>query len=313
VGAIAVVFDRGAASAAEIAAAIPPIAPLVSVLGPGIHAELARPLLVGHGAVVSSADGFAHTLAELRRLGVAGITTFSESMLKLTCDLAAALSLPFHGEETTRLLTDKSAQRRMLNMVGVSPIRTAEVRTAAGAADALDKVGLPAIVKPTTGDGSRNTYFLDERVASRQLISDLVSAAAGQVTMQPWSSRRISRDGTSGRSATMSRSNVPSRTATYFPSRHEPLRRSRLPSGQRRRPGWDPRMPHFEDLAHRSDHRGASQDHWTRRVPGQREPLAAPQSSTARLSAGQAPAGLPDLGMCARIAADECVFERSGY
>ncbi|CRK56699.1 hypothetical protein [Alloactinosynnema sp. L-07] len=90
----------------------------------------------------------------------AGVVTFSEYQLAETARLAATLGLPGHAAATVDVLTDKFAQRRALAAAGVQPTRCAVVTDVDAA---IAEVGLPAVVKPRVGAGSRHTSRVDTR------------------------------------------------------------------------------------------------------------------------------------------------------
>ncbi|MEU9980976.1 ATP-grasp domain-containing protein [Streptomyces sp. NPDC050856] len=159
---LAVVYDRGAASVAEITASLSPVAPLVFVVDPeDAHTEPLLPLLRDMGEVVSLADGPDRAAARLRRAGAEGVVTFSERMLPVTAELAGRLGLEFHDRRTVERLTDKWRQRACLREAGVDSVRCRRVTALDGLPPALAEVGYPAIVKPVVSEGSRNTYRID--------------------------------------------------------------------------------------------------------------------------------------------------------
>jgi biotin carboxylase len=106
--------------------------------------------------------------------GAAGITTFSEPMLRTTAELAELLRVPFHGRETAQCLTDKALQRYRLNAAGVSPVRHALVRHGADFERALDEVGLPVVIKPLVGRASADTFGCETRGEFATLVEALV-------------------------------------------------------------------------------------------------------------------------------------------
>jgi biotin carboxylase len=86
----------------------------------------------------------------------AGVVTFSEYQLPETARLAKALGLRGHAPETVGLLTDKIAQRRALADAGVDATRFRSLSPDPRAA--IEAVGLPAVVKPRRGAGSKDTF-----------------------------------------------------------------------------------------------------------------------------------------------------------
>ncbi|MFG2617351.1 acetyl-CoA carboxylase biotin carboxylase subunit family protein [Streptomyces sp. NPDC048507] len=182
---LVVVYDRGAADAGEIARSLAAVAPLVFVTRHGSgHAEPLLPLLRDLGEVVT----FRHTPEEvagrLKEIGPGGITTFSESMLGVTAGLAAGLGLPGHSRDTVRLLTDKFLQRQRLNETGAGGV-TGQLLTRPGEwPGAVRHVGLPAVVKPVRGEGSRNTYRVDDATEGLALVTGLLATEPALVLEQ---------------------------------------------------------------------------------------------------------------------------------
>ncbi|KJK58938.1 hypothetical protein [Saccharothrix sp. ST-888] len=156
--AIVVVYDQGAASPRDIIGRLGGSEPVVVALAPSEHAQQVGPLFEENCAgVVSLADTDEAVVALLRRYPVEGILTFSERMLPDTARLAELLGLPYNSPETVRVLTDKAAQRRCLREAGVDSVRSMVVSTPEDWPAALALTGLPAVVKPVRGEGSRNT------------------------------------------------------------------------------------------------------------------------------------------------------------
>ncbi|WP_406501854.1 ATP-grasp domain-containing protein [Streptomyces sp. NBC_01590] len=158
---LVVVFDKGAASAAELAVGLGDAAHLVFAVPQSDYIEPLLPTLGELGAVVELSDDEERDAEVLRPLSPSGIVTFSESRLRLAAGIAERLGLPFHSPSTALALTDKYRQRSALNAAGVSPVRTAVVREPAEWHDAWATVGLPAVVKPVRGEGSRDTFFVE--------------------------------------------------------------------------------------------------------------------------------------------------------
>ncbi len=159
---IVVVYDQGSASPREVIG-LERTAPVLVALADSEHARLVGPLFEENCAgVVSLAEGDEAVVARLREYGAEGILTFSERMLADTARLAGLLGLPFHTPETVRVLTDKAAQRRRLREAGVDGVRSALLTDADGWPVALAEVGLPAVVKPARGEGSRNTVLVTD-------------------------------------------------------------------------------------------------------------------------------------------------------
>lgn len=177
-GPLVVVYDRGAAQPSEIIAQLTAVAPLVFVLSPSEHARSREPIFAGVGPVVH-ADPPERALDRLRALGVAGIVTFSERAVPLTSRLAEGLGLPYHDLRTTRLLTDKAAQRSALAAAGIETPPFRRFTAPDEWTDVVREVGLPAVLKPVRGGGSHNTFLITEVESGRATVDKLL--ANGQV------------------------------------------------------------------------------------------------------------------------------------
>lgn len=106
------------------------------------------------------------------------ILTFSERMLDSTAHLANSLGLPFHNPKTVRLLTSKSAQRQRLHEAGVDSVRCHEITNPDEWEEAVAHVGLPAVLKPVRGEGSRNTLLIEHEQDGRHAVAEYFRRAA---------------------------------------------------------------------------------------------------------------------------------------
>ncbi|MCU7821156.1 acetyl-CoA carboxylase biotin carboxylase subunit family protein [Kitasatospora sp. DSM 101779] len=165
---LVIAYDHGAAAAAEIATALSADTPLAFLVPRTEHTVQVRPLLEQLGTVVDLSGGD-EDIARVRALRPDGIVTYSEPMLRDTARIAAALGLPGHGPETVLLLTDKHRQRRRLAQAGVDSVRHHPVHAPEDWPAALEAVGLPAIVKPLYGGGSRDTHLVRDEAALARL------------------------------------------------------------------------------------------------------------------------------------------------
>ncbi|MFD7921590.1 acetyl-CoA carboxylase biotin carboxylase subunit family protein [Streptomyces sp. NPDC059740] len=91
------------------------------------------------------------------RAPLSAITTFAEDKIRLTAEIAALLSLPYHSPEVAHTLTDKAAQRAALARAGLG-IGFGAAEDAAEAVELVRQLGVECVVKPRTGAGSRHTY-----------------------------------------------------------------------------------------------------------------------------------------------------------
>jgi biotin carboxylase len=101
-------------------------------------------------------------LAEVgRKHGVDGVMTVaSDRAVPIVAAVAEELGLPGIGPETAHRMTHKIAMRRCLAEAGVAQPAFAAVRTIHEGKDALQTVGLPAVLKPADSAGQRGLFLL---------------------------------------------------------------------------------------------------------------------------------------------------------
>lgn len=157
-----------AASPTQIASAagVDEIAFLVP-RGSGLSAEY-RAVLAAFGTVLDWED---ESVAE--RWCPDGITTFSENLLIATAELAEQLGLRTSHSAAVRLCGDKAAQRKRWHDAGLDRTRFVEVSSPDALAAAVVTVGLPCVVKPRRGTGSRNVFRVENDAALTQMLAAL--------------------------------------------------------------------------------------------------------------------------------------------
>jgi len=97
-----------------------------------------------------------------RRLKPDGVMTVSaDRAVPVVAAVAEALGLPGIGTETAHLMTNKIAMRRCFADAGVPQPRFAAVRTIREGHEALETVGLPAVLKPADSGGQRGVFRLE--------------------------------------------------------------------------------------------------------------------------------------------------------
>jgi hypothetical protein len=165
----AVVYDEGAASPLEIAQGLRSMGTVQFVVPDSAHVRNAMPLLRECGEVVMLDD------ASLR---ADAVLTFSERMLPHAARLAQALGLPGHSPQTVHALTDKVQQRQVLREASVDSVRQRAITDPAKLADAVAEIGLPAVVKPAHGEGSRCTFAL---TCAQDVTAAMNALTAGEV------------------------------------------------------------------------------------------------------------------------------------
>lgn len=92
-----------------------------------------------------------------------GLFAQSECILYDAALAAEQLQLPFHSPHTAELLRRKDLQRSALRLAGIPCPRTAVLDEGADAWAALAHVGLPAVLKPVTGNGSISTALIESK------------------------------------------------------------------------------------------------------------------------------------------------------
>ncbi|TCC06291.1 ATP-grasp domain-containing protein [Kribbella soli] len=179
---LAVVYDRGAVLPFEIARSLRPLAELVFVVPPSDHAQQASKVLRALGEVRALDDAMSGSRPD-------GVVTFSERMLGATSRLAADWGLPGHSSDVVELVTDKYAQRRRLAAAGVDPVRCHQLTRAGDWAAACDDVGLPAVLKPSHGEASRDTFLVHDRRTGADLVDQLLRRTPALVVEEYLSGR----------------------------------------------------------------------------------------------------------------------------
>lgn len=181
---LAIAYDDGAVSPGEVGVALAGLGDIVFLVPDTAHVATMRPVLARLGDVRDLSGDARRDAEALRELAPDALVTFSERMIRTTAGLAREVELPYHTPETALLLTDKTRQRAALRAAGVDDVRTAPLDCLADWPAALAHVGLPAVVKPVRGAGSRHTYPVhDEEEALRvltEIFAGLPPAPSGE-------------------------------------------------------------------------------------------------------------------------------------
>ena len=117
------------------------------------HRALSRFGDVADVTGMSEAESVSHLVA----LEPEGVVVFNDAPINLAASVARELGLPFHSPYTARLLTDKLAQREALGRAGLSVPAFAAVQLT----DVDVKVPFPAVLKPRSGAGGRDTFMVE--------------------------------------------------------------------------------------------------------------------------------------------------------
>ena len=175
---LVIVQDQGSVSPAQALDSLEGLADVTFAVCRSELNEALLPVLVELADVVELGDDLTAAAAELRKRAPDGILTFSESRQDVTAELALMLGLPYHTPEEVRLLTDKYLQRQRLREHGVDSVRSRRLTSAGQWPQAVAEVGLPAVVKPSTGQGSRSTYRVDSAEEGAGLVARLLTPVA---------------------------------------------------------------------------------------------------------------------------------------
>ncbi|WBC01116.1 hypothetical protein [Micromonospora sp. WMMA1976] len=160
---VLVVYDVGAATPREIVSAAAGVCEVLFLY----HRDMAESALTIEliEGLAAGIDGTGLSVPELVELlkpyELSGITTFSEYALRLTCELGNELGLRTHSPSALDRLTRKSLQRTALAQAGVDSVAFELVRSSGEVLPALKKIGVPAVLKPSMGTHSRDTFRLD--------------------------------------------------------------------------------------------------------------------------------------------------------
>lgn len=104
--------------------------------------------------------------ARLRDRGAAGVITYSDVMIEAAAAAAEHAALIYHSSAVAARLRDKFLQRDAMHGAGLEgpPFRLVPTGTSAEArAEIIAGVSLPAVVKPTRGNSSRDVMVVRSR------------------------------------------------------------------------------------------------------------------------------------------------------
>ncbi|MEU1818472.1 ATP-grasp domain-containing protein [Streptomyces roseifaciens] len=174
---IAVVYDKGAVAPAQFAAGLSGLGELLFLLPDSAHNEEMRPLLEQVGRTLRLTGDTETDIAAVRAENPAAVLTFAESQLATTSALTSALGLPGHSPETTLMLIDKARQRARLAETGVDRVRSIALTSADEWPRVAAEVGLPAIVKPLRGEGSRGVFVVADPEEVERLVAEVFVTA----------------------------------------------------------------------------------------------------------------------------------------
>jgi biotin carboxylase len=172
---ILVLYSHGAVGPIEVAAELSGLGTVV--LGvPELDAPSIVPFLQDVCDFVVLCGDTAAMTAQARNLAPAAVVTFAESMLPLAAAVTTELDLPGHSLRTVADLTDKSRQRARLAAAGVDDVACLRLTDLGQWPAVVTAVGLPLVLKPTHGQGSRSTYRVDTFEQGEALVCRMLGA-----------------------------------------------------------------------------------------------------------------------------------------
>lgn len=102
---------------------------------------------------------FAKAIHKLDKIEV--IANSSENRQDITAQIAAELKLPYHDSATIRNIYNKHEMRKILNEQGIDPTKGALASSKQAIMDFITEYGLPVVVKPVDGVGSKGVSIIN--------------------------------------------------------------------------------------------------------------------------------------------------------
>ncbi|MGW0771832.1 ATP-grasp domain-containing protein [Streptomyces sp. NPDC002676] len=133
------------------------------------------PLLRELADVVLLSDEDEQAVSQLKQIRPDALLTFSERMQRRTATIAESLGLRYHSPDVADVLTNKFRQRQILRHQGVDAVACVPLTAAHEWPEAVAAVGLPAVLKPTRGEGSRETHLVEGAAHGQALVRRLLS------------------------------------------------------------------------------------------------------------------------------------------
>ncbi len=158
----------------------------LSVISEDVEKKLPKELrarVAGHYQVQNIGDSaeLAKALKALAK-GVGPVDRLTGTLEQLQLPMAEARQLadvPGMRPEIARRFRDKDVMKEVLRAKGVPVAASALVSSAAGLSAFIDKVGLPIIIKPQAGVGSRGTHRVESKEDLAALIKRGLSPSKG--------------------------------------------------------------------------------------------------------------------------------------
>ncbi len=127
-------------------------------------------------------------IAFARRHAIDGVLTVgSDRAVPVVAAVAEALGLPGIGSETAHVMRHKGAMRDRLSEHGVPQPRYMRLRTAGDADQAADRVGFPAVLKPTDSGGQRGISRVHNKRQLRDALASTLSfSSSGEAILEAY-------------------------------------------------------------------------------------------------------------------------------
>ncbi|WP_322905177.1 ATP-grasp domain-containing protein [Paenibacillus campi] len=106
---------------------------------------------------------------------IRGITTTSEFYLEQVAKLTTFYGLPGNDVDTVRYVRNKAQTRRVLEQAGVLQPRFEVVHTEAELDEAIRRIGLPCVVKPTEDSGSNEVRLCTSMEVAQAQVRMILS------------------------------------------------------------------------------------------------------------------------------------------
>lgn len=142
-----------------------------------VHSDWSARGLAGEFVTAGDFEEAVEVAAALHeRHRIDGVVTYSELLLQPQAAIADRLNLPGNGPQAVEIAQSKARQRVVFAEQGVPSPRSAELRSAADLAPAVEHVGLPAVFKPSLGAGSTGVRLVCDLAELERAFEEAAAA-----------------------------------------------------------------------------------------------------------------------------------------
>jgi hypothetical protein len=180
---LGVLYGLGAASPSEIIAALPPGWSICWLVEPQDAASVPLRTVLEQSGPVHCWPDFLTARAPVK---LSSVTTFCDPLVLPAALVRDALGISGTSVRAARLLADKLGQRQRLAEAGLGEVSCWPVADATELPGALDRIGVPAVLKPRTSVGSAYTFRIGSKGELDQVAADIAPAvwAGGGMVME---------------------------------------------------------------------------------------------------------------------------------